>query len=169
MSTATGCARPVRSRQSSAAASPAAAIVTCAAVPTRNDDGSTGSVPVSATRSSAAGSPPPSDQSACRASLGVVTPATLELWSTAVNLDLLINAMRLRTLVVAVALWTACKHAPTLPPNETVPGLSGATQVYTLTNLHPDEGRVTLYTGNFQQPGLIPICSKVTLTYADPW
>ena len=50
MSTATVCARPVRCRQISAAASPAAAIVVCAAAPTRNEEGSAGSAPVSVTR-----------------------------------------------------------------------------------------------------------------------
>ena len=55
-----------------------------------------------------------------------------------------------------------------VPPDELVPGLSGAPHVYTLTNLHPDEERVTLYSGNFQQPGLIPICSEVVLTWAQP-
>ena len=74
-----------------------------------------------------------------------------------------------RAVVSAVALCAACKHAPTVPPTDVVPGLSGAAQVYTLTNLHPDDERVTLYTGNFQQPGLIPICSEVILTYADQW
>ena len=73
MSTATRCGRPLRSFQSSAAASPAEAIDTCAAVPTRNEDGSAGSSPVSDTRSSACGSPPPSDQTSRRISRQVVT------------------------------------------------------------------------------------------------
>ena len=73
----------------------------------------------------------------------------------------------LSALALATLLFAACRHAPTKPPNEMIPGLSGATKVYTLTNLHPDEDRVTLYSGNFQQPGLIPICSEVSFTYAD--
>jgi hypothetical protein len=70
--------------------------------------------------------------------------------------------------VVAVALCASCAHrrnphaAPPLP--ETIlRSLAGATQVYTLTNLHPDDERMVLYTANFQQPGFIPICSEVTL------
>jgi len=69
-------------------------------------------------------------------------------------------------LAVAAVLVVACSHAPTRPPTAML-GLSADGKVYTLTNLHPDEDRVTLYSGNFQQPGLIPICSEVTLTYAD--
>ena len=73
----------------------------------------------------------------------------------------------LASLALATLLSTGCRHAPTRPPTELL-GLSSAAKVYTLTNLHPDEDRVTLYSGNFQQPGLIPICSEVTFTYADP-
>lgn len=76
--------------------------------------------------------------------------------------------MTARRLLLAIAVLAACKHAPEIPPTEAIPGLAGAQQVYTLTNLHPDEQRVTLYSGNFQQPGLIPVCSKVTLLRADP-
>ena len=32
---------------------------------------------------------------------------------------------------------------------------------YTLVNLHPDNERSRLYAVNFQQPGLIPVCSEV--------
>ena len=39
----------------------------------------------------------------------------------------------------------------------------GATDVYTLVNLHPDNERSRLYTVNFQQRGLIPVCSQVEL------
>ena len=70
-------------------------------------------------------------------------------------------------LALSLFVCAACRHAPTKPPTELIPGLSGATKIYTLTNLHPDEERVTLYSGNFQQPGLIPICSEVYFTYAD--
>lgn len=35
---------------------------------------------------------------------------------------------------------------------------------YTLVNLHPDEERQLLYTVNYQQAGLIPVCTKVKLT-----
>lgn len=35
--------------------------------------------------------------------------------------------------------------------------------VYTLVNLHPDEKRMKLYSVNFQQDGLIPVCTKVNI------
>ena len=36
--------------------------------------------------------------------------------------------------------------------------LVGASGVYTLVNLHPDEQRHRLYSVNYQQSGLIPRC-----------
>lgn len=42
--------------------------------------------------------------------------------------------------------------------------LIGQAGVYTLTNLHPDENRAKLYSVNFQQPGLIPLCTEVEIT-----
>lgn len=44
-----------------------------------------------------------------------------------------------------------------------IPGLAGATEVYTLTNLHPDDPRPVLYTTNYQRAGLIPVCTRVTI------
>ena len=41
--------------------------------------------------------------------------------------------------------------------------LVGASGVYTLVNLHPDEQRLRLYSVNYQQSGLIPLCSKVKI------
>ncbi len=41
--------------------------------------------------------------------------------------------------------------------------LATAQGVKTLVNLHPDEGRNVLYSANFQQPGLIPRCSDITV------
>ena len=41
--------------------------------------------------------------------------------------------------------------------------LINAPVVYTLVNLHPDEQRRFLYAVNYQQPGLIPVCSEVKL------
>ena len=38
--------------------------------------------------------------------------------------------------------------------------------VYTLTNLHPDEARTRLYSVNFQQAGLIPLCTEVEILKA---
>src|SRR5262249_60867026 len=54
--------------QSSAAASALAAIDACAAAATRNDDGNTGSLPVSVTASSADGAPPADVQRSARMS-----------------------------------------------------------------------------------------------------
>src|SRR6478735_4102587 len=71
MSPATLCASPLRSFQISAAASPDAAMLTCAAAATRNDDGNSGSLPVSVTAPSAAGSPPADVQTSARLSSGV--------------------------------------------------------------------------------------------------
>src|SRR5581483_2701831 len=76
MSTVTCCDCPLRAFQISAAASPLAAIEACAAASTRNDDGSTGSVPVSLTELSAAGSPPARDQRALRIWDGVCVIAS---------------------------------------------------------------------------------------------
>ncbi len=39
--------------------------------------------------------------------------------------------------------------------------LVGASRVYTLTNLHPDEERSKLTAVNYQQAGLIPVCTAV--------
>lgn len=40
-------------------------------------------------------------------------------------------------------------------------GLAGASRVYTLTNLHPDDERSKLTAVNYQQAGLIPVCTEV--------
>ncbi len=45
--------------------------------------------------------------------------------------------------------------------------LLGAPEVYTLVNLHPDEPRHRLYSVNYQQSGLIPLCSKVKIASID--
>src|SRR5437762_14256030 len=45
--------------------------------------------------------------------------------------------------------------------------LVGASGVYTLVNLHPDEQRHRLYSVNYQQSGLIPLCSKVAIESVD--
>ena len=66
-------------RQISAAASPVAAIDVCAAAPTRNEDGSPGSAPVSVTRSRAAGSPPAADHRSARICAGGVLSVGLML------------------------------------------------------------------------------------------
>jgi hypothetical protein len=45
--------------------------------------------------------------------------------------------------------------------------LVGAPEAYTLVNLHPDEGRKRLYSVNYQQPGLIPRCTRVVIKSVD--
>ena len=45
--------------------------------------------------------------------------------------------------------------------------LVGASGVYTLVNLHPDEQRHRLYSVNYQQTGLIPLCSRVRIESVD--
>ena len=65
------------------------------------------------------------------------------------------------------ALCGACAHHFE-PPETGIPGLAGATKVYTLTNLHPDG--IKMYSANFQQRGLIPVCTEVTLLRVyDDW
>jgi hypothetical protein len=49
-----------------------------------------------------------------------------------------------------------------------IPGLTGATEVYTLTNLHPDDPRPVLYTTNYQRAGLIPVCTRVSIVSLSP-
>jgi len=74
--------------------------------------------------------------------------------------------------VVAAALAASCAHrqGPPLEPSQVIASLAGATTVYTLTNLHPDDERMVLYTANFQQPGLIPVCTEITfLRRGDDW
>jgi hypothetical protein len=45
--------------------------------------------------------------------------------------------------------------------------LIGSPGVVTLTNLHPDERRSRLFAVNYQQEGLIPLCSAVALLDRD--
>lgn len=60
-----------------------------------------------------------------------------------------------------LSLCSACSFA--VSADGVIPGVPKGSTVYTLTNLHPDEQNRRLYSANFQQPGLIPICSEVTL------
>ena len=76
--------------------------------------------------------------------------------------------------VVSVLLCAACAHrnrpGPSPTTGQVIPSLASAAHVYTLTDLHPDEERMILYTANFQQPGLIPICSEITFVErGDDW
>jgi hypothetical protein len=68
-----------------------------------------------------------------------------------------------RILVVLSLLLAAC--AATLPElrDEAGTDLLQAPHVYTLVNLHPDEQHARLYAVNYQQLGLIPLCTEVEL------
>jgi hypothetical protein len=48
-------------------------------------------------------------------------------------------------------------------PPHAFDALIGSPGVVTLTNLHPDERRSRLFAVNYQQEGLIPVCSAVAL------
>src|SRR5262245_2301681 len=58
------------------------------------------------------------------------------------------------------SLLCAPAPAPAAPPASSE-GLAPGSRVYTLTNLHPDEERSKLTAVNFQQAGLIPVCTEV--------
>ena len=62
----------------------------------------------------------------------------------------------MKRIPVLLALLVACASAT--PETSSRAGR----EAYTLTNLHPDEARAKLTTVNYQQNGLIPVCSKVT-------
>jgi hypothetical protein len=64
------------------------------------------------------------------------------------------------TLGLLALLFSSC--AWTTNSNAFSP-LIGKEGVFTLVNLHPDEQRSRLYAVNYQQAGLIPLCSKVEL------
>ena len=69
--------------------------------------------------------------------------------------------MRASAFAPVVLLLVACAAAP---PPHAFDALVGGAEVVTLTNLHPDEARARLFAVNYQQDGLIPVCSRVTLT-----
>jgi hypothetical protein len=64
-------------------------------------------------------------------------------------------------LIVAIAGVLAACASP--PPPQPFDALIGQPGVVTLTNLHPDEPRSRLFAVNYQQAGLIPVCTAVTL------
>jgi len=71
--------------------------------------------------------------------------------------------MRDRIALLIAVLAVACRH--TIEPTEAaVTGLPADTPVYTLTNLHAEEEKVSA--ANFQYPDVIPVCSQVTLLKA---
>jgi len=46
---------------------------------------------------------------------------------------------------------------------DSIDSMIGKKGVYTLVNLHPDEQRAKLYAVNYQQLGLIPLCTEVRI------
>ena len=69
---------------------------------------------------------------------------------------------RIAVLFAALAV-AACRHE-IFPPERAVSGLEGASQVYTLANLHAQEEKVSA--ANFQYLDLIPVCSRVSVLRA---
>jgi hypothetical protein len=59
--------------------------------------------------------------------------------------------------------WGCAGTAPSSPADYGLPQ-----QGYTLVTLHPDEARARLYSVNYQQGGLIPPCTPVTLHEITP-
>lgn len=68
-----------------------------------------------------------------------------------------------RPFVSALLLVLAACASPPPPAAHPIDALIGAPNVVTLTNLHPDEPRSRLFAVNYQQAGLIPVCTPVTL------
>ncbi len=64
-----------------------------------------------------------------------------------------------RGLLIVMALVAGCATQRSTTPGEASPFSSGRGQ--TLVNLHPDNEHSRLYAANFQQAGLIPVCSDV--------
>jgi hypothetical protein len=59
----------------------------------------------------------------------------------------------------AVAAVVACSH-PSVPSSANV---GAQPKMYLLTNLHPDMRQKLLYTTNYQQAGLLPMCTEVVM------
>jgi len=71
-----------------------------------------------------------------------------------------------RVIVLVALSLVLADRAPVAAAGVDYP-LVGAPGVYTLVNLHPDEPRRRLYSVNYQQAGLIPLCSKVKIESVD--
>jgi hypothetical protein len=68
-----------------------------------------------------------------------------------------------RVLVLLGLLLVSCAGSLSELRDDTGTDLLQAPPVYTLVNLHPDEEHARLYAVNYQQPGLIPLCTEVEL------
>lgn len=71
-----------------------------------------------------------------------------------------------KTIVMGLSIFVlaSCGTNPIL--DKSGKDMINSSGVYTLVNLHPDMKRSTLYAVNYQLPGLIPLCTKVTLLKA---
>ena len=71
----------------------------------------------------------------------------------------------LRTLAItlSILLLSACASAPSSLTDDSGSNLLSGGDVYTLTNLHADPKKKRLFAVNYQQPELIPLCTKVKL------
>ncbi len=63
------------------------------------------------------------------------------------------------TIFLLLGLMAGCSGLTVL--NDQGEDITVASPLYTLANLHPDEARKKLYAVNYQQPGLIPLCTEV--------
>jgi len=64
--------------------------------------------------------------------------------------------------IIALALACAARPGSTVQPESAEVGINlDSGRGFTLVNLHPDNERSRLYAVNFQQAGLIPVCSEV--------
>ncbi len=73
----------------------------------------------------------------------------------------------MKRVIVLVALSVLLANHVLVAGADVAYPLVGSSGVYTLVNLHPDEQRHRLYSVNYQQTGLIPRCSKVTIESVD--
>lgn len=71
------------------------------------------------------------------------------------------KAKTIRSILLLIAAGTFWAASATAQDFESLVKAEG---VYTLVNLHPDPENKRLYTVNYQQPGLIPVCTPVTIT-----
>ena len=73
----------------------------------------------------------------------------------------------MKRVIVLVALSLLLANRVLVAGADVTYPLVGASGVYTLVNLHPDEQRHRLYSVNYQLTGLIPRCSKVRIESID--
>lgn len=68
--------------------------------------------------------------------------------------------VRAWSILLAIAAATTCIATPSFA------AIKKGDKLQTIANLHPDMHRKVLYSMNYQLPGLIPVCSDVTITKA---